>query len=121
MKIEGTERLVALLEGLGDSPEKIAEALQKAGIKGKQMRCQECPLARYAQARGFDRPLAGHLSLAVDYEPVQDIGYVRIRAWWDQGHPLQEFITRFDRGEFPALIEGPAMVPPHPLEEAAGD
>jgi hypothetical protein len=86
------ERLENFLKSLGNTSDEVAAKLRKWGIKGKQWDGRCCPLTNACKKkfRGF----SGHTGyLWVDATPIR-VQMTRV---------LREFVTRYDRGDFPDL------------------
>lgn len=72
--------------GAGTDADGVAQRLRDAGIKGRRTRANDCPVARYLQQR------TGRSDLAVSGSGTMPA-------------PVKEFIQRFDRGDFPDLVD----------------
>ena len=109
-KLKGTGRrqgltiqVNELLRDLGDSSFVVAATLQSMGVTGLRRNSSSCPLARYIHAATVaDRRVA---KVQVDRRVVA----ITRRSWFSKRvmvalpTPLQEFVIRFDRGDFPML------------------
>lgn len=98
--------------GAGTDADGVAQRLRNAGIKGRRIRANDCPVARYLQQR------TGHLPLAVNEAGVYtfvarplcplESGYMLCSAPLPDitmPAPVKEFIRRFDWGDFPDLVD----------------
>lgn len=83
-----------LMTGLGSTPEAIAAALESHGVRGLRESACECPLAVYLRACGY--------SVAVG---DVDLTELPTSVPWTLSAPMVQFLDRFDRGEWPALVE----------------
>ena len=93
-----------LLRDLGDSSFVVAATLQSMGVTGMRRNSSSCPLARYIHAVTVADRRVGKVQ--VDRRVV---AITRRRAWISKRvmvalpTALQEFVVRFDRGDFPML------------------
>lgn len=86
----------AALAALGDTAEQVAATLTAAGCTGQRHEAYECPVYRWLQSRGL--PVESVVSNAVY---LKDAPYKEIRL----PGAVRCFVSRFDRGEFPGLVE----------------
>jgi hypothetical protein len=91
------ERVLDLLDELGESGQEVADTLFDLGVKGKRDNTGSCPIANYLRGEGVP-------------DPVVNPDHVE----WDsfeESITLPEgcihFIARFDAGEFTDLLESP--------------
>jgi hypothetical protein len=103
-----------LLRGLGDNAEEVANSLAAEGVHGKPRSPQGCALAVYVTAVvGADNRISSvvvndtHLSIrpASRWSPPIVVRLPRT---------LREFISIFDAGRFPRLLQSPPSRPPVP-------
>lgn len=94
-KIPSPEAVLEALEELGETAEEVAESLRKGGHKGIPKTACACPVANFCNKK-FDADTDVQLSEIVltDCEIVVDMP-----------DNIFQFITRFDNGEFPELVE----------------
>jgi hypothetical protein len=99
-----TSQVNELLQDLGDSSYAVAASLQSMGVTGFRRNSSSCPLARYIHAVTVsDRRVS---KVQVDRRVV---AITRRHAWISKRvmvvlpTALQEFVVRFDRGDFPML------------------
>lgn len=92
-----------LLAELGDTADKVADALRAKGIKGRRVSARSCPVTTYLKAR---RPALDTLTTTQ--------GWVRFRdpdsPTWPTiptTEPVREFVRRFDQGVYLDLVEVP--------------
>jgi hypothetical protein len=91
-----------LLAALGDTPAQIAATLLAAGHHGRPQSEDCCPVARYLLASLDIKHLnviGNIVVLAYAQDPPRICDYV------DVPDPVEEFIERFDNGDFPQLHE----------------
>jgi hypothetical protein len=90
------ERIEALLAGLGDDADAVADSLRSKGIKGNGSDGECCPIANVIAAE-FEEAAKG--IWGVDDEWFVEIGYVRTPdGLVSTPVPVKEFITVFDDG-----------------------
>ena len=93
------DKLTRLLADLGDSPDAVAAFLEGQGVTGCRMQATHCPVAEYLKRA------TGHRRVAVDMASVITLGERGdLGAHALTPVPVSDFIERFDRGLFPALI-----------------
>lgn len=89
-----------LLAALGDTPEQIAATLHTGGHHGRPQSEDCCPVARYLRA-ALDvdhlNVIGNIVVLAYEQDPP------RIGDYVDVPDAVEEFIERFDNGDFPQL------------------
>lgn len=82
------DRLTIALESLGDTPEKIADTLERLGCQGYAGSAEQCPIATYLHEQGFEDVL-------IFPNSVSDMKFSHLA-------PLPaaaaDFVGRFDRG-----------------------
>lgn len=85
------------LLSLGTTKEEVAQNLTKLGIKGGRYTCQKCPIGNLIGQQSTFWESFWHGSIPIRWiETINnDTRYEAIRA----------FITAFDNGEFPDLID----------------
>lgn len=97
-KIEEKIRLLA--EAIRGEPVEVAEQLRRRGFVGVIEDGSACPLARYF-GEAFETVIIGVDQYVIEYrDPVTgDQGSV------ETPEELVDFITKFDAGEYPELVE----------------
>lgn len=83
------------LNGLGNSPDEVAQTLKKRGIKGIAVKANSCPVAIALKRRW----------------PKRDISVVSTRIYFDRSYDyfartpqgVERFIRMFDEGQYPEL------------------
>lgn len=88
--------LAQALEELPDTADNLAAWLAEQGIRGVRENQDCCPIANYLTGLGFNH-------VTVDDSYVQAYSDV---TGWDGEEPessVTEFVTRFDKGEWPEL------------------
>lgn len=92
--------LTEVLKELAGRSDDVEAVIAAAGVKGWRSRPCECPVARYIAAR---LGLPGkHVTVGQDVVTVFMNG-VRLSRFVPRG--LSWFVRRFDRGDFPHLID----------------
>jgi hypothetical protein len=102
----------ALLAGLGDSPDEVAESLWKAGIRGVPRDNRTCAVALYVSAVMGSEPAirsvsVGHCSIAVTVVKPTDLrpaGRLLIQL----PKPVRRFVAAFDDRRYPQVVAGQA-------------
>ncbi len=97
-----TQRVKDYLKSLGAGPNKIADALKKAKIKGEMGSASFCPLAR-ALKKKFKTLEEVQVDSSIDvyaYGEEASIDFV--------SNAVSKFVENFDNGKYPALIEDDA-------------
>lgn len=84
---EAVDRLAALVD--------IPDYLMRAGYRGAKYRSCDCPVAMYLR----DKTGESHV---VCKEMIANLGSLEAIS---VPLPIQDFIDRYDRGDFPELIE----------------
>lgn len=95
------EKVVKELEKLGSSPEEVAKALKKRGLKGKLASRHSCPLARYVKSKV-------DAEVEVDGEDIsffEDVPHGRVTYSISLQSHLADFVQKFDEEEYDFLIE----------------
>jgi hypothetical protein len=88
------EGLWEALKALGDTPEEIAAALRRLGIKGQQHNCADCPGARYLLAIWPDLDL-------VEFDvPIVQIRRQPERATVNPPEAVRSFVALFDNRQY---------------------
>jgi hypothetical protein len=98
-----------LLTGLGGTPDEVASALSREGVRGIPRDVKECAIARYVNAiisadKRVGRIVVGTTGLSL-----------RGPHWWSSSTvmempvAIQQFVRAFDRDRYPFLVsaEGP--------------
>lgn len=88
--METTQEAVDKLAALVDIP----EYLTKGGYRGSKYRSRDCPVAVYL----YDKTGEAHV---VCKEMIANLGSLEAIS---VPLPVQDFIHRYDRGDFPGLI-----------------
>jgi hypothetical protein len=86
------------LDVLPDTAGGIAAHLEVHGIKGGRVRACECALANYLTSLGFTDVMVGHSGISA-------IGDDRRQRVSTLPAVVHEFMTRFDGGEWPELVD----------------
>ncbi len=87
------EKLLAALEILGDTPDKVAAHLLQAGCRGSRSSMESCPVARWLdRVDGFDAGLSSIMPNVEVYDGVPLPPAVDL------------FVRAFDAGEYPELV-----------------
>lgn len=86
--------LAAYLAGFADA-DAVAAACRVKGVTGRRNNCYDCAFARLLVAAGFT-------GVSVDEADIK-----ANRAWVVQPDPVHEFVTAFDAGRYPDLVETP--------------
>lgn len=88
--------LRAALAELGEyEPDQIAGILRSEGIKGHEHNGRCCPVANWLKKHGFDEPIVWPESARLD----------GIAQRIDVPQSVHDFILKFDRREYPDLLE----------------
>lgn len=92
-----------VLHELGSSELEVVESLKLFEIKGKPVWSIGCPIAKYLHLRGYLDVDVSRWNITVYggwegevYRANQDV---------ETPKPIHDFIDRFDRGDYPELIE----------------
>jgi hypothetical protein len=96
--------LTAILDDLGASPESVTCALLQLGHKGKRVRPDACPLARYVLAELAARRPGEAFEVSVDEHTTTAFGR-HLMAFVETPPACEEFIDAFDKGTIPQLVE----------------
>ena len=96
------------LADLGGTPDEVAESLRRLGIKGKRKSGETCPLAYFIAAKFGDVVTYAEVDTC-GVEIEIDRGNADLR-WVDFASPCEQFVVRFDKGEYPDLVS-PQEVP----------
>ncbi|MFI7042611.1 hypothetical protein ACIBI0_38540 [Microbispora rosea] len=95
---------LADLAGPDEDPNALATALEAAGITGRMNDTGQCPLARW-----LSKNLDG-ATLTVDADEIYAVHAPTVQdfqeAVVDLPDVLWGFIRRFDKGEYPVLVQG---------------
>jgi hypothetical protein len=87
------DSLAALLDGLGQTADEVAEFLQGQGCMGIRGHPHLCPVAHYlARMHGEHCAVASHIVVNETH-----------RAVVDTPPAVRDFIVRFDAGDYPEL------------------
>lgn len=89
----------------------LADFLRSKGVKGKKQMPRYCPLANYL-SHDFDDdnygavvdPTEISLSRRIGTSQGRELGFSLVYAK-EPSEAMYEFITKFDRGEYPDLIQ----------------
>jgi hypothetical protein len=87
--------ILELLNKLGETPEEVASSLEKQGIKGEPQMARSCPIANYLCQHNFCN--------MVCYDVIVDS--VNCDLYIKSPNIIYQFIKRFDKNEFPNLVE----------------
>jgi hypothetical protein len=87
------ERLLAKLEGLGSTAEVVAKSLAAAGVKGRRQVAGVCPIATYLSDVFFGVRVLPDITIVAGSFAVMN------------PEQIEEFVRRFDAGEFAELDE----------------
>jgi hypothetical protein len=98
----------ALLDDLGNSPERVAQSLDEAGIQGVPRDNRSCALALYLSAQmgaaAEVRSIAvGHCSMLVTLvnpRNARPAGRLRIQL----PKPIRQFVAAFDARTYPSIV-----------------
>jgi hypothetical protein len=93
----GKERILRLLEELGETQENMAASLQRLGIKGDPWSCIDCPLVIYLKQH------SELLHLKVRRHGVDHAGGLLVH-FLGKRHYISLFLADFDHGKYPELI-----------------
>jgi hypothetical protein len=98
MSVGLRKKIIEALDSLGNTPDKIADALRAAGIKSRGCSGWDCPLHDYLMLKLKDENLTKediYIGTSwVAYHASSDIGTV------DLSEAHREFINRVDRREW---------------------
>jgi hypothetical protein len=92
------DRIVDLLDALGDTADGIAERLAEAGITGQRGEAVSCPIARYLSRVEPDIEYIAVFGTVIEIDTTY--GDSATLACPDAIH---EFVTRFDAEHYPHL------------------
>lgn len=87
--------VLALLEGLGETADEVANSLRAAKVRGHRGTCGSCPIARHLHQQGVDSPSVLTLHVWVN----RNSRSMRITL----PQPVCDFVRRFDAGDFEDL------------------
>lgn len=92
------EQAQVLLEGLGDTAEKIAVSLRAEGITGHTHSVNYCPITLFLKKHGADYPSASEdtIILGVDHDGDEVV--------MDPPTEVARFIHMFNGNQFPDLV-----------------
>jgi hypothetical protein len=88
------DQVVALLDQLGDTRDKVAETLAGLGVTGKPDSSNRCPVANYLRDR---LPDVRDIDVSIEEITIDFETYV------DVTNPVAEFISDFDQGYYSEL------------------
>jgi hypothetical protein len=105
----------ALLAGLGNSPDEVAESLRTAGIRGVPRDNRTCAVALYVSALMGSEPgirsvSVGHCSMAITMVKPTDLrpaGRLLIQL----PKPVRRFVAAFDDRRYPLVVAGQGPEP----------
>jgi hypothetical protein len=83
-----------ILDGLGDSSEKVAASLRGKGIKGRRCTAEQCPIARLLKSEIEGATWASVSSFC----NATCVGSVSCRI--RNPEPVADFVTSFDCGDY---------------------
>jgi hypothetical protein len=90
-KHQPNQELEALLQSLGDTPDKIAEYLYQNGYRGQRGDQQRCPLSQALRGRGCK------------FVAVRITETETERGWCINPPAVTEFVMKFDSAKYPQL------------------
>jgi hypothetical protein len=98
----------ALLNDLGDSPDRVATSLQSAGVQGVPKDNRACAVALYLSAQLGCEPdvrsiTVGHCSMLITLVSPRDsrpAGRLLIQL----SKPMRRFVAAFDARQYPTLL-----------------
>ena len=90
-----------LLEELGETKKEVAKKLISLGIKGKRGNCKSCPISKYLTKKRIKNAHTSKYQVFIRREIGKPAG-----KYFDLPAPVYNFITAFDEGKYPHLIEG---------------
>lgn len=92
-----------LLAELGDTADKVADALRAKGIKGRKAKAASCPIANYVNASSdYEHATASDILVTAD-DPDDEYHSLRVTT----PQPVRQFIGNFDDGVYLDLVEVP--------------
>lgn len=105
----------ALLAGLGDGPDQVAESLQASGVRGVPKDNRTCAVALYVSALLGSEPRVravsvGHCSMALTIVTAADhrpAGRLQVQL----PKPVRQFVAAFDDGRYPQVVDEKAPDP----------
>ena len=97
------EEIVEFVASIGN-PDKIAEYMREQGIKGRKMRSDSCVMARYID-KEFNHDLQFVCAFPMTGFSIQRNGSDTMEETWDNPHNLADFMSEFDGGRYPELVE----------------
>ena len=94
--------LANAIAALGETPDEIAKALQKLGIKGEPGNQHSCPLANYLKPKIEGDDMLPDIT--EEYTAIRGLPEGTNVAKMKNPNHIQLFILRFDAHQFPDLI-----------------
>lgn len=91
--------LAQALAALPDTADGIAAHLAEKGIRGGRREAEHCPIANYLTGTGFHTASVSPLCVIAWVET--DLGRAETADLPDR---VNQFVSRFDAGEWPALV-----------------
>jgi hypothetical protein len=91
------DQIKDLLDGLGDTPEQIADKLIRLGITGVKEDSASCPIANYFNSLGYD--CCAGITMLCFYEEANEWPVRRMLL----PEVVSNFVQLFDSGSFPEL------------------
>lgn len=89
--------VVAKLQTYG-SADQLAAFFEQEGVCGNRDLASSCPVANYTRSQIGARVIASQSYVLADSDGSDFVDL-------DPGTAVPEFITKFDRGEYPALVQ----------------
>jgi hypothetical protein len=94
------QRIIKLLNRLGETPDRVAQTLQALGHKGTPTWPESCPVANYLREYYGNASVANRILVWKDSEDAPKNFDNAVQT----PDVINDFITAFDAGEYPELV-----------------
>lgn len=99
--------VIDALSKLGGSANDIADTLANKGIHGYRTHVMKCPLSNYLREQGLEMLVSARWTSGSLKEIVEDVqGSYNFKVDHVEvmhTEPIEDFVMRFDRGDYPEL------------------
>lgn len=97
--------ITLMLERLGSTPDEIAQSLRVSGVKGMRRQGNSCPITHWLEKQMGGRAFTSQQSVSwIEGPDLREIDPTAM-VWVAVPEPVVDFVTRFDDGVYPDLVE----------------